>query len=222
VDVNRITQFIQNSRGLRIETKMFYKIFFVLPVMFLLVFINGEQLGVVFSVISVLVLILIFAVDLCYLFCIRKRTLKYNLLLIPIIVLNTVVPLFYITCLSFYDSFGLRNLMLYYILPFAVLTVFIVLTGISANKRKICRKSQSPVVLSGSAAGAAAFFISHKISKLMATTLSDTVHFIIIAVSMLLLSCFMFSVAFFDLLRYHYFAKLEKKGLVTEETLSKK
>ncbi len=220
MDINCTIQFIKNSRGLHLNKTMFYKIFIVLPIMFLLVIISAQELGGLFVITSAVILLFIFVTDIFYLFTLVKNPLpKYKLFLRPVIFLNCIAPLFYINCLTFYDLFGLKSFLLYYIFPFFVISFAIVAIGFAVISRGIRRKSKDSYSLLCGILSGLSVLISRKTNELMAEKLSENIHFLVIAVLMLLLNCFTLSIVFFELLRYYYYTKLEKMGLVTEDIL---
>ena len=220
MDINFLTQFIKNSRGLRLDKMIFYKTLIFLPIMFLLVIINAQELGNVFVVVSVVVLLFILVSDVFYFFAMFKNSLpKYKLLLMPVILSNCVAPLFYICCLIFYNIFGLKSFLLYYFFPFFAISFAFIAVNFGKSLRAIRQKSKASYSLLCGILLGLSVWISRKANKLMAEKMSENAHFVVIAISMLLVGGIAFSIAVLDLWRYYYFTKLEKMGLVTEDIL---
>ena len=191
--------------------------------MFLMIIANAQEVGVVFVNISAIIMLFILVADVWYLFVLLKKALrKHKLFLRPIIFLNCVAPIFYVCSLTFYDIFGFKKLLLYYILPFLAISFVLIIAGFVMFRRTTRKKSvASYSLLCGVLFGFGAL-ISRKTNELMTENLSENAHFLAIAVLVLLANGFTFAVAFFDLLRYYYFTKLEKMGLVTEDILKPK
>ena len=222
MDIKSTMQFVKNCRGLHLDNKMFIKMFFVLPLMLSLVLFNGWQYGNIFRIVSLLLSLVVLVLDIWYSFLLSKKALKYKLLFRPIIILNIVVPLFYISCLIFYGTFGLKNFLLYYFLPSFVWTIPAVLVNFLLISGKIKSKSKAKVSFIGCALGGTAVIVSRKMNDVMSAILSEDAHFLIIAFLVLILNCFMFLVTFADAMRFYYYIKLEKLGLVTEDILKPK
>lgn len=211
-----LIRFIQSSRGLSLGNKFLFKTMFCLPVMLLIIFFSGNWMGNALKVVSLFVITLILLLNACYFFFSgRKNSVKYKLLIRPVVSMNVVFPLFYACCIKFYDIFGLKRLLLYYVFPIAVLTLFFVLIA----KTKTYSNSKTSSIFPVCFASGITFGIGHRLNSLMSEKLSNTMHFVVIAILMLLSSCFLFSIAVLDLQRYYYFTKLEKQGLVTEDIL---
>ena len=209
-------QFITKSRGLLLDGKFVLKTWICLPVMVFMIYFFGDWQGTLMRAVSLLVILLLLALNLCYFFCPdRKKSLKHRLLIRPVACANIVLPLFYACVIAFYDRFGVINLILLFILPIAVLTALFYLFG----RKKACKKTKAQGALAASVTVATTFFVVRGLNSLMSENLSDMAHFIIIAVSMILVSGLICAIVILDLQRYYYFTKLEKAGLVTEEIL---
>ena len=220
MDINCTIKFIKSSRGLCLDKKIFYKIFILFPIMFLLVMVNAQELERSCIIISGVILLFILVADFFYLFTLIKSPLtKHKFLLIPAILFNCIFPLFYISCLTFYNFFGMKNFLLFYLLPFSVIFFVFLFIGFVLSFRVTRKKAKTSYsVLCGVLLGLGVL-ISRKTNDLMAERLNEQTHFLLIAVLMLLINCFAASIAFFDLLRYCYFIKLEKAEIVTEDIL---
>jgi CDP-diglyceride synthetase len=168
--------------------------------------------------VSLMISLLIIAANVYY-FMRRKKSLKYKLFSSIIVALNCVFPIFYVFCTVYYTKFGFKSMALQYLLPFLIITFFAVLVNVALNKRSIFRKSRKSTVISGSAFGVLAFLIGRKMNTMLSSALTEDQHFLTVAFLILLLMCVVVSAVFIDMLRYYYFTKLEKQGLVTDDIL---
>ena len=135
------------------------------------------------------------------------------------VALNCVFPVFYIFCTVFYTKFGLKSLMLRYILPFLIITSFLLTINAVLNKKGVRFKARKAAVIPSCIFAGTAILIGRKMNEEFSSTLSEDNHFLVIAFLVLLLICFVVPGVFDDMLRCRCFTKLEKMGVVTEEIL---
>jgi len=89
--------------------------------------------------------------------------------------------------------------------------------NVTLSKKEVRFKARKYAVIPSCILAGAGILIGKKINEALSSRLSENHHFLVIAFLVLLLICLVVPDIFNDLLRYHYFAKLEKIGLVTED-----
>jgi fructose-specific phosphotransferase system IIC component len=109
--------------------------------------------------------------------------------------------------------------MFYYLLPFFVVFCIFVVVGFMIIRINKERKSTASYSLLCGVLLGMSVLISRKVNEIMVENMSANMHFLVIALLTLLVNGFTTSVMFFDVIRYYYFTKLEKMGLVTEDIL---
>ena len=186
---------------------------------FIICFVTESYSKALFAI-SVITSIIVILINIYY-FVIRNKSLKYSLISGIVMAVDLIFPFFFLFCISYYETFGLLNFVLLYFLPFLLISFSMFMTNVILIKRKNSGKPKrkTSIAFSGSILAGATIFLSRGINLFLSTTVSENLHFLLIAYIMLLLMCIVFSGSLFDLLCFYYYIKLEKLGLVTEDVL---
>ncbi len=217
MNTEKTIHFIKESKGLKNEIKP------QLLVLYLIILLSGMNIASFFQGknvfgLSITISALIIAANIYY-FMLRKKSLKYKLFSSSIVALNCVFPVFCVFCTVFYTKFGFKSLMFRYILPFLIISSLMITANVTLSKKEVRFKARKYAVIPSCILAGAGILIGKKINEALSSRLSENHHFLVIAFLVLLLICLVVPDIFNDLLRYHYFAKLEKMGLVTEDIL---
>lgn len=217
MNTEKTIQFIKESKGLKNEIKPRLLILYLLSLLAVMNIASLFQGKTVFWL-SITISALIIAANIYY-FMLRKKSFKYKLFSSAMVALNCVFPVFYVFCTVFYTEFGFKNLMFWYILPFLIITSFLIAVNVALNKKGVRFKAGKYAVIPSYILAGTAILIGRRINEALSTTLSENHHFLVIAFLVLLLICLVVPGFLDDVLRYYCYTKLEKQGLVTEDIL---
>lgn len=220
MNTEKTIEFIKKSSALKRGQFKMWPCFIMSLFMSFVVCIATESYAKIMFVFSIITSIIVIAVNFWF-FVIRKKSLKYNLLLGMVIILDYIFPLFYLICISYYEMFGFKYLVLLFLLPFLITTLLLFWIGIIFMERKmpVKAKTKTFAAILSSISGGLAILISRNVNDFLSITVSENLHFLLIAYPFMLLVGLIFAAVPFDLLRYYYYTKLEKMGLVTEDIL---